>query len=113
MNLQPKTVETNESASASTSAAEETQNREQKIRKTDGDSNPAHAEKMELTAQSTNACKDESKQTLSEVATSSGILRENSGQSKQEERMEIGSPEPPADDDSDIGEIHIVSVAAE
>lgn len=100
MNLQPKTVETNESASASTSVAEETQNREYKVRKTDGDD-----ENMELAAQSTNACKDESKQTLSEVATSNKL--------KQEEKMEVGSPEPPADEDNDIGEIHIVSVALE
>lgn len=83
------------------------------MRKTDGDSND---EKMELTAQSTNACEDESKQTLSEVVTNNDIVREKSGQSKQEEKMEIGSPEPhlidTAEDDNDIGEIHIVSVVS-
>lgn len=108
LNLQPKTVEINESASESAAAAETRS--EHKIRKTDGD------EKMELTAQSSNACQDESEQTFSQVATSNDIVRENTGESKQQEKMEIGSSEPSTsttEEDNDIGEIHIVSVGPE
>lgn len=127
LNLQPKTIETNESASASTSA-EEARNREHKIRKTDDNSkmnapfasSSAQEEKMELSAQSSNVepkgCEDYTKQTLSKLASNNDMVQENVDAVHQEEKMEIdpskqsteltGSSE---DDSDDIGEIHIVS----
>lgn len=115
LNLQPKAIETNESAHTST-AIKETQDNKNKVRKTDGASISPVAtdrdEKMELTAQSTNAGEGESKHTL----PSSDIVQNDSSQPKQEEKMEIGSTEPSteladaAEDHNDIGEVHIVSV---
>lgn len=109
LNLQPKTVEPTEPASASTAAGEAAGNREHKIRKTDDDSKmnaplaSMQDEKMELSAQSTNveskASEDWSK-----------AVQGNSNESKQEEKMEMDSHE---DDNDDIGEIHIVSIRLE
>lgn len=103
------------------------QNREHKIRKTDDGSNApvpsVQDEKMELTAQNSNVesktYEDGSKQSLSEIAASNNMVQKHLGESKQEEKMEVGSPEPSIslidnnEDDNDIGEIHIVSTGFE
>lgn len=134
LNLQPKISETKDETKESGTSASvmatvaEAQIRENKMRKTDDESErnasfaPIQNEKMELTAQNMNvemkSTEDSSKQKrLDESASGSEMAHEQLGEARQEEKMDVCSSEQAnelmidGDEDSDIGEIHIVSVA--
>lgn len=111
--MQPKAVERKdevvEPAPSASVASVAVDSREHKIRKTDSAFASVQDEKMELTEPTLNvAINEELKPTL----------QDNGSEVKDEEKMEVCSTEPTAnatdrveEDDSDAGEIHIVSIS--